>query len=108
MSSSTATLAAVPSTVRAVHRRTWHGGLQGSDLIWAIAFVLPYIAVFFAFVAYPVGYGIWLGSNPASYWALFADPVLVPRQTRAGDRLVAYLGRRPGGTAAAAPGTKDA
>jgi uncharacterized protein (TIGR03086 family) len=27
---------------------------------------------------------------------LFADPVLVPRQTSAGDRLVAFLGRRPG------------
>jgi uncharacterized protein (TIGR03086 family) len=26
---------------------------------------------------------------------LFADPVLVPRQTSAGDRLVAFLGRQP-------------
>ena len=28
---------------------------------------------------------------------LFADPVQVPRQTSAGDRLVAFLGRQPGG-----------
>jgi uncharacterized protein (TIGR03086 family) len=28
---------------------------------------------------------------------LFADPVLVPRRTSAGDRLVAFLGRRPTG-----------
>lgn len=28
---------------------------------------------------------------------LFADPVRVPRQTSAGDRLVAFLGRQPGG-----------
>ena len=29
---------------------------------------------------------------------LFADPVLVPRRTSAGDRLVAFLGRQPAGT----------
>jgi uncharacterized protein (TIGR03086 family) len=33
---------------------------------------------------------------------LFADPVLVPRQTSAGDRLVAFLGRRPAGMTARA------
>ena len=35
---------------------------------------------------------------------LFADPVLVPRRTSAGDRLVAFLGRQPAGTKMAAPG----
>ena len=34
---------------------------------------------------------------------LFADPVLVPRRTSAGDRLVAFLGRQPAGTTVAAP-----
>jgi ABC-type sugar transport systems, permease components len=51
---------------------TWH--------IWrrqtlGLAFVTPYVAVFVAFVIYPIGYGLWLGSDPASYRALFADPV---------------------------------
>lgn len=50
-------------------------GLQGSDSAWAVAFVLPYVAVFLAFVVYPVGYGLWLGSDPRSYRALFDDPI---------------------------------
>jgi multiple sugar transport system permease protein len=55
-------------------RRAWRGGLQGWDYIWAIAFALPYTAIFFAFVVYPIGYGIWLGSDPALYTELFSDP----------------------------------
>jgi hypothetical protein len=35
-------------------RRAWHGGLQGSDYVWAVAFALPYAAVFLAFVLYPI------------------------------------------------------
>lgn len=58
-----------------VHHGTWRGGLLGTDFLWAIAFIIPYVAVFLAFVIYPVTYGLWLGSNPASYRALFADPV---------------------------------
>ena len=50
-------------------------GLKGSELSWAIAFLLPYVAVFLAFVLYPVAYGLWLGSSPKSYSALFADPI---------------------------------
>jgi multiple sugar transport system permease protein len=55
-------------------RRAWHGGLQGSDYVWAIAFAIPYALVFFAFVIYPICYGIWLGSDPALYTQLFDDP----------------------------------
>src|SRR5579859_3320533 len=55
-------------------RRAWHGGLQGSDYVWAIAFALPYAAVFFAFVLYPIAYGLWLGGQPDLYAQLFADP----------------------------------
>ena len=54
--------------------RTWHGGLIGSEYAWAIAFALPYVAVFFAFVIYPICYGIYLGDQPALYRELFADP----------------------------------
>ena len=55
--------------------RVWHAGLPSADFAWGLAFVLPYIAVFLAFVVYPVGFGIWLGSNPKSYLAMLADPV---------------------------------
>jgi multiple sugar transport system permease protein len=37
--------------------------------------VAPYVLVFFVFVLYPVGYGLWLARNPASYLKLFEDPV---------------------------------
>jgi multiple sugar transport system permease protein len=57
--------------------RRWrrrHPHLHGSDLVWAIAFVAPYAAVFLAFAVYPIGYGLWLGSNPSLYAELLADP----------------------------------
>ena len=49
--------------------------LSGADRLWALAFATPYFAVFLAFVIYPIGYGLWLGSDPASYRQLLADPV---------------------------------
>ena len=55
--------------------RYWRGGLQGSEFTWAIAFIVPYVAVFFAFVVYPVFYGLWMGSNPALYPEVFSDPI---------------------------------
>ena len=36
---------------------------------------MPYVAVFLAFVVYPVAYGLWMGSEPALYTELFADPI---------------------------------
>jgi multiple sugar transport system permease protein len=47
----------------------------GSDLAWAIAFVLPYAAVFVAFVVYPVAYGLWMARAPSLYGELIADPL---------------------------------
>jgi multiple sugar transport system permease protein len=47
---------------------------QGSDTAWAIAFVVPYLAILAAFVLYPVAYGLWMGSNPSLYGLLFSDP----------------------------------
>src|SRR5262249_48326821 len=55
--------------------RYWRGGLHGSEFTWAVAFVVPYIGVFFAFVVYPVFYGAWMGSSPHLYSELFADPI---------------------------------
>jgi multiple sugar transport system permease protein len=51
------------------------GRLFTADRYWAATFATPYAAVFLLFVVYPIGYGVWLGSNPASYLALFADPI---------------------------------
>jgi multiple sugar transport system permease protein len=55
--------------------RYWRGGLHGSEFTWAVAFVIPYIGVFLAFVVYPVFYGLWMGSKPALYTELFSDPI---------------------------------
>jgi multiple sugar transport system permease protein len=61
-------------TERMTWRPPWHNGLQGSEWSWAIAFFLPYVAVFLAFVVYPVAYGLWLGSKLELYADLFANP----------------------------------
>lgn len=53
----------------------WFGTPQGSDIAWVLAFIVPYVAVFVLFVVFPVAYGFWLGSDPASYQELFADPI---------------------------------
>jgi multiple sugar transport system permease protein len=58
-----------------VSRPVRRAHLGSADRLWALAFALPYVAVFFAFVLYPVGYGLWLGSNLASYRQLLVDPV---------------------------------
>lgn len=56
-------------------RRMWRGGLQGSEYTWAIAFTVPYIILFLAFVAYPVAFGAWLGHAPHLYVELADDPI---------------------------------
>ena len=72
-----------------VRRRFWRRGPQGSDINWALAFLVPYAAVFLLFVVYPVGYGLWLGHRPASYQALFRSDLSAHRCQHAdlpGDR----------------------
>jgi len=64
-----------PVAPRRTLLRYWQGTLRGSEFTWAIAFVIPYIAVFFAFVVYPVIYGGWMGSTPRLYGELFSDPI---------------------------------
>ena len=56
-------------------RPPWRMRLQGSDTTWAIAFLVPYVAVFLAFVVYPVAFGLWMGSDPSLYGMLFSDPL---------------------------------
>jgi multiple sugar transport system permease protein len=76
-----------PSLARP-RRRLWRGGLQRSEFTWAIAFVVPYAAVFVAFVAYPVVYGLWMGHDPSLYTELFDDPIYL----RSVVNTVIYLG----------------
>jgi multiple sugar transport system permease protein len=68
-------LAAGPDALNRPRRSSWHRHLHGSELAWAIAFVVPYAAVFFAFVVYPVAYGLWMARDPALYVDLVANPV---------------------------------
>src|SRR5438034_6688432 len=56
-----------PSVRRDSIWRSFRGPLKGSEYTWALAFVVPYIAVFVTFVAYPVVYGLWVGSEPRLY-----------------------------------------
>ncbi len=66
----------------------WRSHLHGSDLRWSIAFVLPYAALFAAFAVYPIGYGLWMGSDPALYAELLADP----RYVKAALNTVLFVG----------------
>lgn len=45
------------------------------ELTWGAILLVPYIVVFLLFVVLPVGRGVILGSNPASYVKLVNDPV---------------------------------
>src|ERR1700751_873590 len=63
-----------PAPASRARRPRGYFRLQGSETAWAIAFVVPYAAVFVAFVAYPVVFGLWMGSRPALYALLFSDP----------------------------------
>jgi multiple sugar transport system permease protein len=47
--------------------------LRRPEVAWGFAFLVPYLAVFAAFVVYPVGYGLWLARDLALYVELFAD-----------------------------------
>ncbi len=66
-----------PIGVSQSRRPPWRFGLRGSETTWAIAFLVPYAAVFALFVIYPVVYGLWMGSDPALYRLLFSDPLYV-------------------------------
>jgi multiple sugar transport system permease protein len=62
-------------SAKEARRSTRLSHLRGSDLRWAIAFVLPYAAVLLAFVVYPVGYALWMAGDPSLYIQLVEDPL---------------------------------
>jgi len=49
--------------------------LLSTPQVWGLVLVAPYILVFLAFVVYPIGYGFYLARQPASYVALYHDPI---------------------------------
>jgi multiple sugar transport system permease protein len=67
-----------PVSVKGPRRPPQRRRLHGSDLTWAIAFVLPYAAVFLVFAVYPFGYALWMARKPSLYADLIFDP-LYPR-----------------------------
>ena len=69
-------------------RPSWHRHLHGSEFGWAIAFVVPYAAVFVAFVVYPVASGVWMASDPLLYRDLLSSPFYA----RAVVNTVLYVG----------------
>ncbi len=75
MSSAQLVPAAGPGALSGPRRASWHRHLRGSEFAWAIAFVVPYAAVFAAFVVYPVAYGLWMASDPSLYRDLMANPL---------------------------------
>ena len=68
--------------------RFWRGHLLGSEYAWAVAFCAPYVAIFFAFIVYPIGFGIWMGGDPQLYRDLFEDPAY----SRAAINTAIYVG----------------
>jgi len=64
-----------PAVRRETVWRLLRGNLKGTEYTWAIAFLVPYVAVFLTFVAYPVVYGLWMGSEAGLYRELFDDPI---------------------------------
>jgi multiple sugar transport system permease protein len=51
------------------------GGRLSLEATWGLILVIPYVVFFLVFVVWPVVYGVWLGSDPASYSVLFRDPI---------------------------------
>src|SRR5579871_4942200 len=49
--------------------------LFSAPQVWGIVLIAPYLLVFLAFVVYPVAYGFYLARHPASYVALYNDPI---------------------------------
>jgi multiple sugar transport system permease protein len=66
------TTAALPARSGESRRR---GGGLSLEAGWGVALVLPYVVFFLIFVVWPVVYGAWIGSDPASYTELFSDPI---------------------------------
>jgi multiple sugar transport system permease protein len=56
----------------------WSRRLYGSDRTWAIAFIIPYAAMFVALTVYPVLYALWMGASPQLYADLLENRIYWP------------------------------
>ena len=74
MSSTPQIVAVGPVAIDRRRPSRWHPHLHGSELTWAIAFVVPYAAVFLAFAVYPMVYAFGMGAEPSLYAELIEDP----------------------------------
>lgn len=52
-------------------------GRMSAEATWGLIMLIPYIAIFLTFVLYPVGYGIWLGTEVKAYQRIFDDPIFL-------------------------------
>jgi multiple sugar transport system permease protein len=64
--------APLETSLAGLSARTRHR-LHGTELTWAIAFLVPYAAVLLAFAVYPLVYGLWMARSPSLYATLFAS-----------------------------------
>ena len=78
MSTRQGVAARLPIAAKQPWRPFGHGRLRRADVIWAIAFVAPYAAVFLLFAVYPFGYALWMAREPSLYAELSADPLYLP------------------------------
>ena len=63
------------STAKALTRPTQTPRAISTWQFWGMVMVVPYLLVFVIFVVYPVGYGLFLASDPQTYSDLFDDPI---------------------------------
>jgi multiple sugar transport system permease protein len=74
MSSTHEILAARPPALNWWQRPgNWAQHLHGSELNWAIAFLIPYFGLLLAFAVYPIVYGLWMAGSPSLYQELFSN-----------------------------------
>lgn len=64
-----------PSRVTAVPARRARRRPLASPTVQGCLFTAPLLGLFAAFVVYPLASGLWYAADPASYRAIFADPV---------------------------------
>jgi multiple sugar transport system permease protein len=52
-------------------------GRMSAEATWGLIMLIPYIAIFLTFVLYPVGYGLYLGTEIKAYRRIFDDPIFL-------------------------------
>jgi len=70
------TTTVIDSTARR-SQRAGFGFALSQKQVWGLLFVAPYLAIFAAFVIFPVGYAFWLARSPQLYVDLAHDPIFL-------------------------------